>query len=214
MFLLQFFDNPSFFVMWVVLIVFSICVHEATHAWVAAVEGDDTAVANGYLTLNPLKVMGPMSLLFVLLFGFAWGMVPVDPRRFRRPSSRAWVAAAGPLANLVLALLFAGLLLGLGQVDRSGDWATGTGGMSMLVVATGLQVNLFLVLFNLLPIPILDGWEVFKLLLPPLRRIGEAQARQFGFFALLLILFARLHYHLWDVAQATTTAVLAWGAGG
>lgn len=212
MFIQLLWTQPEFYLSWLVLVVFSICVHEASHAWFAYTQGDTTAVDLGYLTLNPIKVMGRWSLAFVVLLGFAWGAVPVNPSRFKRASSHAIVAFSGPLANLVLAGLFAALLVLTPRI--AGGVETEASAVIDFFLLIGLQVNVFLALFNLLPIPILDGWEIARLLVPPLRRVSGQKAQQTGFVMLLVILFSGMHYHIWHVARSVADTVSLWASGG
>lgn len=214
MFIQLLWERPDLYFTWVVLVVFSICVHEACHAWTAHWQGDSTAVDNGFLTLNPLKVMGRWSLLFVALIGFAWGAVPVIPSRFRSKASHAIVSISGPFANATLAVAFGGLLIAVIKV--TGPGGSGESGVSILrfFLSIGIRVNVFLALFNMLPIPILDGWEVFSLIFPALKRIPTQQARQYGFIALLVILFSGLHYFLWDVGDLAVDMMVGWAEAG
>ncbi|OPZ26198.1 MAG: Peptidase family M50 [Lentisphaerae bacterium ADurb.BinA184] len=199
MFIELLWKQPDVYVAMVVLLVFSICVHEYCHAWMAWREGDPTAVQQGYLTLNPLRVMGPVSLVFLALVGVAWGAVPVNPMRLRGRGSHGRVSLAGPAANLVLAAAFAGLV-----------WVAG-GRMAPLafIAGIGLNVNVLLFLFNLLPLPPLDGWEVFSWLIPALRRVSHQKAQQFGFIVLLVLMMSGLFRYLWAAADFVTGLVLS-----
>jgi Zn-dependent protease len=202
MFISYLFKQPVFYVTWVVIVMFSICVHECCHAWTASMLGDDTASSRGYMTLNPLRVMGVQSLFFLFLFGFAWGAVPVMPQRLRKAGHYAWVAVAGPLANLSLLLVFAVGFRGMLKFDVA---------PAVLMCLIGMQANAFLLLFNLLPIPILDGWAVYRELFPPLRRISSAKSQQFGFIVLLIILFSGAHMYIWDMADTLAQFIAGGG---
>ncbi|MCF7855109.1 MAG: site-2 protease family protein [Candidatus Pacebacteria bacterium] len=193
MFIQLLWQRPDFYVVWVTVVVFSICVHEYMHAWVAYRMGDDTAVRQGYLTLNPLLTMGPQSLIFLALFGIAWGAVPVSPGRMRKQHGPGLTALAGPGTNFILAVLFA-------LVARV---ATGVAADPVLLMCRiGTQANIFLLLFNLLPVPMLDGWEVYGLLFPKLRRVSPEKSRQAGFILLLIILLSGLIRYVWMAAAA------------
>jgi Zn-dependent protease len=158
MFIESAFSNPYFFFSWVLIIVFSICVHEYAHAQMALWKGDDTAALLGHLSLNPLVQMGWMSLLLLALVGIAWGSVPVNPRQLRGRSAHAQVAFAGPVANLILCVLCA-LAGGLVEVAGVGESIVG-----FLMMAS--MANAVLFLFNMLPIPMFDGWTVLALWVP------------------------------------------------
>ena len=170
-----------------VVFLFSVIIHEVAHGYVALRNGDPTARIMGRLTLNPVPHIDPVGSILLpgllllthapILFGWA-RPVPVNPMNFR---DYRWgeitVSAAGPLSNLALAALFAFLLrLELGGV-----------GLQTLAFY-GVKINIFLALFNLIPIPPLDGSHILSMLLPPeLRRLYH-HLDAVGFI-LILILF-------------------------
>ena len=137
--------------------MFALSFHEFAHAWMASKCGDNTAARKGRLTLNPmahLDVMGSMMILFV---GFGWAKpVPVDGRNLKNPRvDMMKVAAAGPLSNLLLAML-AGMLFRL---------LNGTGLLSesiYLLIIYFTQINIALAVFNLIPVAPLDGSQIFS----------------------------------------------------
>ena len=196
MFIEYLWKEPAFYITWVVLIIFSVCVHEYLHAWVAYSQGDTSVREGGHLDLNPLQAMGGVSLVVLLFFGIAWGAVPVNAGRLRRTYSEALVAFAGPFANFLLAAAFAALNLVAGQI------ADGT---IQFICHIGVAANLFLMFFNLLPIPILDGWDVYAFFIPPMRNVSRQKAQQFGFIALLVILLLGWHGYIWQAAFQIAT---------
>ncbi len=152
------FISPLTFFLAVLVVTFSICCHEYCHARVALWQGDPTVIYTGHLTLNPLKQMGAVSLVMLLLFGIAWGSVPVYPPNFKNKYSEWLVALAGPAANIILFLVFGFLLLiSLKLSDNR---------LLIGVLSYATEVNLVLAFFNLLPIPGLDGGIVTTKLLP------------------------------------------------
>ena len=164
------FENPSFYFSWVGSIIVSICLHEFSHAFMAHEFGDNTASSQGHLTLNPIKQMGLISLGCLLLFGICWGAVPVTQDKVSRPGA-AVISAAGPLANLSLATLCAALL-------RFFPWAP-------LLIA--MQANCLLFLFNILPVPELDGWGIIEPFVPVMRNLSEeTRSKCFRWFIFLL----------------------------
>jgi len=196
MFITKLWDDPIHFIFWTVMVVFSVCVHELSHVYAALSQGDDTAARQGYITLDPLKLMGIPSLIALAFIGIAWGAVPVTPSRFRRRYSHALVAASGPLANLVLAVLCAiGTVL---AYSRSGTQEAA--GLFTMFFLLGLQVNCMLALLNLLPIPMFDGWEVAALLVPALERIPAETRQQGSWIALMLLFLTPLSSYLWKTA--------------
>jgi len=182
-------QNPRMYVLWVVLVAFSICVHEYAHARTAVRFGDHTPFWYGHLSLNPLRVMGRTSLIMLLVFGFAWGRVMVDAGRLSR-GRRILVSIAGPAANALLFACFVILAVLFAAVARSAPDAAGPlFENALLLGALGAQVNAFLFVFNMLPVPILDGWAVYEGLFPDLFRRIPMQARNEIGIAFLLVLF-------------------------
>lgn len=133
-------------------VVPAICLHEYFHAQVALWCGDPTAAMRGHLTLNPLKQMGMMSIIMFLFIGIAWGGVPVNPMNLTK-RGRILTALAGPLMNFVLFLL-AILTYPLLAVFTNAPHLL----VSYIFIA-GVY-NLILFLFNMMPIPGLDGWNI------------------------------------------------------
>lgn len=157
------FTEPVLFFAIVIGIVYAITVHEFSHALGAYLQGDHTARDMGRLTLNPMAHLDPLGFILVLLAGFGWGKpTPFNPYnlRFRR-FGPAIVGLCGPLSNLLSGLVFGVLLL---VVTRMG-FAANTFLPSFLFMI--VFVNFLLGLFNLIPIPPLDGSKIFFPLFPP-----------------------------------------------
>ncbi|MEM6393479.1 MAG: site-2 protease family protein [Planctomycetota bacterium] len=159
LFITQAAENPFFFCSVIVTVVISIVLHELAHGWMALRLGDPTPRAMGRMTGNPLVHMGPWSLLALFIAGIAWGQMPIDPGRLKGKFAEAWVALAGPATNLLLAIvgvigLTVCLRLGFGPSDP--DWR---GNLVNFLFVFGLY-NLLLMLFNLMPVPPLDGSHV------------------------------------------------------
>lgn len=179
---------------WALPVLLAVTLHEVAHGWVARALGDPTAARLGRLSLNPIKhidpvgtVLVPALLLLVGGFRFGWAKpVPVDARNFKNPRrDMAIVAAAGPLANLAMAVLW-GLLLRycLLAGGNSGTWI----GVEMMATA-GVLINLALMVLNLLPLPPLDGGRVVVGLLPARAAYKFAQIEPYGIWILLLLMF-------------------------
>lgn len=184
MFIEMLWSDPAYFVTWVLMVSFSVCVHELTHAYAAASQGDDTALRRGYGTLVPRVLMGFPSLIALALFGIAWGAVPVNHSRMRQSWSPAFVAASGPLSNLALATVSAFLLV------LSGRFAPAAEPLALLF-RIGAVANALLAILNLLPIPMFDGWEVWSLFIPTLKRIPAEHRNTVTWVAILaLFMFA------------------------
>jgi Zn-dependent protease len=174
-------------------ILLAITLHEVAHGRVARHFGDRTAEAQGRLSLNPVRhidpigtVLVPALLLWMGGFLFGWAKpVPVNPGNLRRPrQDMVWVAAAGPASNIVMALGWA-IVLSFAQRRGGGvvtEWL-------QVMASIGVSINLLLAVFNMLPIPPLDGGRVLANLLPagPLSRL-MAKVEPFGLFIVLGLL--------------------------
>lgn len=154
------------------IIILSLTVHECAHGYIAKKLGDPTAENLGRLTLNPLKHLDPFGVLFMLLFGFGWARpVPVNARNFKKPRrDMALTAVAGPVSNLLLATVFAILYeTAYTVMKKSAEAGGGTGTLGMTVMlffSLGLQLNVFLAIYNMLPVPPFDGSRFFYVFLP------------------------------------------------
>ncbi|MEH2432743.1 MAG: site-2 protease family protein [Nostoc sp.] len=178
MFIQTLVTEPIHFFRIVVIVIFSITLHELAHGLAAMSQGDNTPQQTGHLTLNPVVHMGKESIIFLCLMGIAWGQMPVNPSKFRSGKlGNILVSAAGPLSNLALGILFIGMLKFLSNLSLSGL-------LSGEFLYLAAQINLTLFLFNLLPIPPLDGFHVFSEIFPQLKPL---QYNQFGIFAMMLI---------------------------
>lgn len=183
----------------IIPVLFAITVHEAAHGWMALRLGDPTAKMLGRLTLNPLRHIDPVGtvllpMLFIFTLGFAIGYakpVPITEANLKNPKrDMAWVAAAGPASNLIMAIIW--MLIGsigsslLGQNVGDGAW--------FLVYSAfiGGYVNILLMLLNLLPIPPLDGSRVVSSLLPPQLAWKYNRIEPFGLLIVLLLIFSGL----------------------
>lgn len=178
MFIQQISSDPVYYFSWVVLAAFSICCHEYAHASAALRVGDDTAAREGHLTLNPLVQMGMRSLIMLGLFGIAWGAVPVNLSTVRHRSHRAMISLAGPLSNLLLCLVFS-LLMVIAKTAGA-DKA-----VSFLFI--GGAVNGMLFVFNMLPIPVLDGFAVLSAFHSGMEDFGRKHAGTIFIIFILLL---------------------------
>ena len=164
--------------------MFSLVAHEYAHGYAALKQGDDTALMQGRLTLNPLPHIDPLGALAFVLAGFGWAKpVPVNAQNFRHPlRDMAWVAVAGPIANFLAAFAALILILVLKSAGMLPDVAVG----ALWYVYT---FNLVLGIFNLVPLPPLDGGHFLPYLLPR----GAAGAlhglERYGMLLLLVLVF-------------------------
>lgn len=157
------------------VVMISLSLHETAHGYVAYKCGDGTAKAFGRLTLNPIKHLDFLGTIFMFLFGFGWAKpVPVVTRNLRKPKrDMALVSLAGPVSNLLLALVFAAIYMVFWRFFSEDAYygiqfeKLSAAGLITLVSYLGMSVNVGYALFNLIPLPPLDGSNVLITLLPP-----------------------------------------------
>lgn len=176
-------------------ILLAVTVHEAAHAFAANYFGDGTAKFLGRMTLNPLKHIDPIGTIVVPLvmfiltsFVFGWAKpVPINTKNFKDPRrDMALVALAGPASNILMAFAWTGLTaVGVSGLT-SGAWYAEP---LALMGQIGVFVNVLLAVFNLLPLPPLDGGRVLVAVLPPQAASKVAMLEPWGFPILLLLLF-------------------------
>ncbi|MBW2504295.1 MAG: site-2 protease family protein [Deltaproteobacteria bacterium] len=194
----------------------AVTAHEVAHGFAAERFGDPTARLLGRLTLNPIKHLDPIGTIALLVFGFGWARpVPVNPNNLRRSRlDMTWVALAGPSANLMLALCCAVLLRGVVSfamvIPQEGQLFAMIEPVA-LMAAFGLYINVILGVFNLLPIPPLDGGRIIMNVLPEKQALMFRKIEPFG---LLLIIFLVFGTSLWqDVLGPLVFSMVALLAG-
>jgi Zn-dependent protease len=179
-------------------VIFAVTLHEAAHGWMADRLGDRTARMMGRVTLNPLKHIDPIGTVLVPLgmfaltgFMFGWAKpVPIDPRNLKRPrKDMALVAAAGPGANLLMALGWGLTIVFAQSIAHSSSWIAEP---LRLMGAAGVLINVILMVLNLLPIPPLDGSRVVASLLPYNAARSYAKIEPYGLFIVLALLVTGL----------------------
>src|SRR3970040_53929 len=183
-------STPQLVAVAILPLLFAITVHEVAHGWVAKKFGDPTAQRLGRLTLNPLKHIDPVATILVpglllLLGGFVFGWakpVPVTWENLRHPKrDMAIVAAAGPMANLIMAPIWA-VIARIGIQLGTTSWA----GLPMQYMGfIGIQINAIFMILNLLPLPPLDGGRVAVGLLPGPMAWQLSRVEPYGFFILI-----------------------------
>lgn len=173
------------FLFWIIFAIPSIIlastVHEYAHGWVAYKLGDYTAKAEGRLSLNPLVHIDPIGALMMVVARFGWSKpVPINEYNFQNPVLGTTLCAiAGPLSNLILALIMSGIFHLIGGLFMPLD----------LFLYVFIMVNISLMVFNLLPLPPLDGHKIVRGLLPePLRSYWESMER----YSILILIFLLL----------------------
>ena len=203
-------QGQLYFVSVVLTVILSITLHELAHGWAALWQGDDTPRTTGHMTADPLTHMGGMSLVALVLVGIAWGQMPVNPSRFRHRYGHALVAAAGPVMNLLLALVgLTALVLWVRTAGQPEE--TWQRNLQFFLLTFG-QMNIALMLLNLIPVPPLDGATVLSELVPAFRRfLAGLQNPQMIFMILMMVMFV-LAPSIFAVADSAVAAYLAlWG---
>jgi len=197
--------NVPYLIIGLLVLIVSLSVHEAAHAWSASQLGDDTAKRLGRVTLNPVAHVDPIGTLVLPLVAMASGApligwakpTPVNARNLRHPRrDHILVTAAGPASNLVIAVLAAAAL----RAGASGEW------LGMFVVEA-LTLNVLLAVFNMLPLPPLDGGQILMALLPPRVAVRLGFLYQYGFLILMGLLVTGV---LWYLIGPPYYLILSW----
>ena len=202
-------DDPAAFLLLIAIVglslLIAITVHEFSHAMMANRLGDPTAKRLGRLSLNPVKHLDPLGTLMLFLAGFGWGKpVPINPNYFRMNPRRGMAisALAGPLSNFALAALL-GILVRAGVVawpwttQNFASWEPSS--IAAVVIGYVILLNLILGVFNLIPIPPLDGFNIAVGILPRQQAAAMLRIERYGPMILLVVVF--LGYFtgfLWD----------------
>jgi Zn-dependent protease len=176
LFIENLFTQPLYFFRYVAIIIISIVLHELAHGFAAISQGDDTPERAGHITMDPVVHMGIPSLIMLIFVGMSWGQMPVNPNNFRHRWSDIFVSAAGPLSNLAIALM-ACVIIAITKTHHVSLLSTEFFGMMAMI-------NVYLFLFNLLPIPPLDGFMVFSEIFPSFKPLRHSQV---GLFILMVL---------------------------
>jgi len=194
----------------------AITCHEVSHGYVADKLGDKTARSMGRLTLNPIKHLDVFGTLMVFIIGIGWAKpVPVNFNNLRNPKrDMIWVAAAGPVTNFCLAFLSAMLMRGIvaataGIADSSPMQAFID--PMVLMLAFSIYINLLLAIFNLIPVPPLDGGRVAVGLLPYRQSMAYAKIERFGMIIILALIFLPDFLHIPSIFQYVISPLLNAG---
>ncbi|MCK9364571.1 MAG: site-2 protease family protein [Syntrophales bacterium] len=175
------FKDPLTFFLVAIPLLYSIIFHELAHGWVAWKLGDPTAKNAGRLTLNPLSHLEPIGTLMLLFVGFGWARpVPINMGYIRTRSGLIMVAAAGIVANMIMAFI-AVLLIKLLAPESSSSLG--------LLLYYMMQINIMLAAFNLIPIPPLDGSKILMGFLSHRTQYALSRLEPYGFFIIIGLLY-------------------------
>jgi Zn-dependent protease len=178
----------------VISLLIAFTVHEFSHAYFAYKFGDPTAKNQGRLTLNPISHLDPIGTVVLLIAGFGWARpVPVNRFYFKNPRlAGVVVSAAGPLSNLLLAFIGGACLFLLFSAFSGSVWVP----YAAQFFNVFIQLNLILFVFNLLPLPPLDGYRIVEDLVPAHVRVRMAALEAYGLIIFLVLIFVDPLYHL------------------
>jgi len=208
-------DAPTIIARVIVLLT-AFSVHEFAHAWTANYFGDDTPGRYGRLTLNPLAHLDVMGSLMLIFVGFGWAKpVPVNPNNLRDPKrDMMWVSLAGPASNFLLAIISAILLRGITTFNPSFksliypalsyqfpslagfDSFAILGVIFFWMICLGMVLNVILAVFNLIPLPPLDGGKILQGILPRDISVTFGKIEPYGFLIIIALAFTGV---LWGV---------------
>ena len=193
-------QEQLFFGCVVLTVIISIVLHELAHGWAALWQGDDTPKQMGHMTADPLVHMGGMSLLMLALVGMAFGAMPVNPRNFRSCYGDALVSVAGPAMNFLLAFIAQlSLAIWLAKTGLAADGPMRNAQSFLLIFAF---FNVALAVFNLIPVPPLDGSSILGNFVPSYKNWVESLGNPMFIFFIFFFVMMNLpfEYHPFGMA--------------
>lgn len=197
-------------VSWIVWVVVSITLHELGHGWMAIKCGDDIPLHSGHMTLNPLVHIPPMAWVAFMLFGFTWGLMPVQPMNFRGRYDDAKVAFAGPAVNLILFTFC--ILADIAWLKAAPSIGDPLAQNVHTFLYIGAKINLMGFLFNLIPIPPLDGSRILGDFFPRYSQLFQNEKAAIVTMIGMMLLFTIGGRILWGIAEGTSLALILAGS--
>ena len=198
-------------------VLLAITFHEFAHAWAADKLGDDTPRMQGRLSLNPMSHLDPIGSIMLLFAGFGWGKpVQVNPRNYNRDISmekaEALVSIAGPIMNFILAIVLTLIYVAIYKFAGFAVFTSKPVTILMKIIIYAISINIGLGVFNLIPLPPLDGSKVIKPILPYNAKIWFENKQQI-FYILFVILWIAgvLSYIISPIIDVISTAILNLG---
>lgn len=194
-------------------LLISLSIHEFAHAWVAYKQGDYTQKIRGRLTLDPFKHIDPIGFLCIVLCGVGWGKpVMVDDRNFKNSRRGTMLTAlAGPLSNLLLAVILTIVLKVLIMFGVFGNLAANSvGNIFLQMILYTIEFNIIFGIFNLIPLPPLDGSKVLAYFLPRSLRGIMYTLERYSFVIILIIFFTNITSYIITPAYNAILKLLEW----
>ena len=189
----------------------ALSVHEAAHGYVSSKLGDPTAKNLGRLTINPIKHLDPIGFICMVLFGIGWANpVPINTRHFKKPRrDMALSAAAGPVSNLLLAVVFALLLKGFLLLPDAIYASLGIFAQIIIMfLIQAISLNVFFAIFNLLPVPPFDGSRILYVFLPPKYYFGVMKYERYICIGFMLLLFLGVLDPILNLLSSSVEAII------
>lgn len=198
------------------VILFSLSIHEFAHAYVAHLLGDDTAKRLGRLTLNPLRHLEPFGTILIFLVGFGWARpVPVNMLNFKNPRrGMLFVALAGPVSNLLTAALAGIVLRNIPPEIAASGGVSNIYMVCMTMIAFTIQIGVALAVFNMIPLPPLDGSRVLYGILPERYAYSYSRIEPYSIMILMFLFIFGSHifaFILWKPVSILTGLIAGHG---
>lgn len=188
--------GPHFTIAWVLWVILSITFHELAHGWVALRCGDDVPIQTGHMTWNPfVHIPFPHAWIMFAVFGFTWGLMPTNPSNYRGRYDDAKVAFAGPAMNLLLCVVC--IVADAAWLSFAKSVQEPVQSIVHTVLWVGVAINLTGFVFNLIPVPPLDGSRILADFVPAYGRWRDTEGGQIGALIAMIVLFAVGSKYVW-----------------